>query len=491
MLISTLADGNMSSPTTAVMCSTTLYARLPLEIELYVVQALIETHKRSEKPGFCLSTLASVSKPWQPLIERETFNHIKIASHELDLFKTRVRSYRTRLVKHILLEIPYNVSSSGDDDQVQFSKAVHALWRILSTWKTHRVTVELGIFSTEARQLMEKCDRKGAHDYPFNPWKTLNPHFFPTIDVWRHKGQQFLGSEPLGFDRASLLQQSATSLLHVDAITELVIRREYHPNIAPMTLHEIISSTPCIESIHLERWLYAIWEQDRDWDRGMYLFFPVLFQYPQYQHLIAFQQSGLLVPESTKRLAYFEEYLPPYYHWAGGMVIPRLNRTVLESVFHAADRLEHIAVSFSFDAQIFFDELIQSKFDVLKTLALTSYFSDTLNDTSESLLVNAAEGVKKMPALTILEIWNLNKYRQADVFRYERLDRRNGQLTWQSTQDRRISSGVQKGWKDLLGRFPSVLDVKCSKFPMEMESLRDILPYLKLREQILRDFTER
>ncbi|KAI1050298.1 hypothetical protein LB506_001904 [Fusarium annulatum] len=451
MPISTLADGNMSSPTTAVMC---------------------KTHKRSEKPGFCLSTFASVSKPWQSLIERETFNHIKIASHELDLFKTRVRSYRTRLVKHILLEIPYNVSSSGDDDKVQFSKAVHALWRILSMWKTHRVTVELGIFSTEARQLMEKCDRKGAHDYPFNPWKTLNPHFFPTIDAWRHKGQQFLGSEPLGFDRASLSQQSATSLPHVDAIMELVIRREYHPNIAPMTLHEIISSTPCIESIHLERWLYAIWEQDRDWDR-------------------AFQQSGLLVPESTKRLAYFEEYLPPYYHWAGGMVIPRLNRTVLESVFHAADRLEHIAVSFAFDAQTFFDELILPKFKVLKTLALTSSFSDTLNDTSESLLVNAAEGVKKMPALRILEIWNLNKYRQADVFRYERLDRRNGQLTWQSTQDRRISSHVKKGWKDLLGRFPSVLDVKCSQFPMEMESLRDILPYLKLREQILRGFTER
>lgn len=162
MLISTLADGNMSSPTTAVMCSTTLYARLPLEIELYVVQALIETHKRSEKPGFCLSTFASVSKPWQSLIERETFNHIKIASHELDLFKTRVRSYRTRLVKHILLEIPYNVSSSGDDDQVQFSKAVHALWRILSTWKTHRVTVELGIFSTEARQLIKNVIERAS-----------------------------------------------------------------------------------------------------------------------------------------------------------------------------------------------------------------------------------------------------------------------------------------------------------------------------------------
>ncbi|KAF5698726.1 hypothetical protein FMUND_15033 [Fusarium mundagurra] len=403
----------MISPTTAVVHSTSPCTKIPPEIELYIVQALIETHKTSKKPLFRLSTFASVSKTWRALIEKETYNHIKIASHELDTFKHHVRSYRKLLVEHILLEISYNfrLDEVGDDsDQVQFSKAVHALWRILSRWKTHRVTVELGIVSTRARRFIE---------------------------------------------------QGATSLPDVDAIAELVIRREYFPNISPITLYEIISSAPCIESIHIERWCYGNREQDRHWDR-------------------AFQQSGLLVPDSTKRLAFFEEFHTQYHQQNGAMVLPRSNRTVLESIFNAADRLEHIAVSFAFDAQTFFDRLIQTDLKALKTLALTSSFSNT----SESLLINAAQAVKHMHALKILEIWNF-KAGQADVFRYERLDRDHGRITWQSTRNREISSVVEGSWKDLLMSRQSGFDIKRSSFPTGIGSLHDLLPHLKLGEQIV------
>ncbi|KAF5590808.1 uncharacterized protein FSUBG_10672 [Fusarium subglutinans] len=373
----------MSSPTTAVVRPTAscTMTRVPPEIELCIVQALIETHKRSKKPGFRLSTFASVSKTWQALIEKETYHHIKIAPHELDSFKHHVRSYRKLLVKHILLEIPYDFFLDPDKDPVLFSKAVHALWRILSRWKTHRVTVELGIVSRQARRFIE------ARHNPSNPSNTFDQHFWSSFDLWNS---------------------------------------------------------------------------------------------------LTFQQSGLLVPDSTKRLTYFEEFHTTYHQHAGAMVMPRPNATLLKSISQAANRLEHISVSFAFDAQTFFDRLIRTEFKALKTLALTSSFSGT----SESLLINAAEAVKEMPALKLLEIWNFEAgHVQADVFRYERLDRYQGRITWQSTKQRKISSNVERSWKDLLRRGENGFDIKRSSFPMDIRSLQDLLPNLKLREQILRNLT--
>ncbi|KAI1018028.1 hypothetical protein LB504_003995 [Fusarium proliferatum] len=454
-----------SSPTTAVAHSAAPYTRLPLEIELHIVQALIEMHKRSKRPGFRLSTFASVSKAWQALIEKETYKDIKISSDELYSFKYHVGSYRKLLVHHILLEISYNVYSHGVDDQVRFSKAVYTLWRILSRWNTHRVTVELGIAST---QLTKPPLVIVPPNSPFNPLKTLHPRLVATVNDWVRLSQCYLGREAACFDRTFFPPEGATSLPQVDAIAELVVRREYFPNISPITLHEIISSAPCIESIHLERWCYGVPAHDRKWDRAL-------------------QRSGFLVSESTKRFTYFEEFNTPFHQRAGAMIFPRPYNTLLESILHAADRLEHIAVSFAFDAQTFFESLKRAEFKVLRTLALTSSSSKF----SKSLLLIAAETVKKLRALKILEIWNFDAG-QADVFRYERrLDRYQGQITWQSTKDRQISSSVEKGWKDLLSRGENGFDVKCSNFSMEMESLRDLLPHLKLGEQILRHFTER
>ncbi|KAF5651917.1 hypothetical protein FCIRC_13074 [Fusarium circinatum] len=451
----------MGSPTTPVVRSMALRTRVPPEIELCIVEALIETHKRSNTPAFRLSTFASVSRTWQALIEKETYHHIKIAPHELDSFKQHVGSYRKLLVKHIVLEISYDFLLNPDNDQVLFSKAVHALWRILSRWKTHRVTVELGIVSWIARRYIE------AHRNPLNPSNTLDQPFWSDFDLWNRVSEAFLGGEPARFDRTSLPQQGATTLPKVEAIAELVMRREYNPNISPITLYEIISSAPCIESIHLERWCYGNLVQDGNWDR-------------------AFQQTGLLVPDSTKRLTYFEEFHTTYHRHAGEMVMPRPNATLLKSISQTANRLEHISVSFAFDVQTFFDRLIQTEFKALKTLALTSSFSNT----SESLLINAAEAVKEIPALKILEIWNFEAgHVQADVFRYERLDRYEGRITWQSTKHRKVSSNVERSWKDLLRRGENGLDIKRNSFPMDIRSLQDLLPNLKLREQILRNLT--
>jgi len=268
-----------SSPTTAVASSAAPYTRLPLEIELYIVQALIELHKRSKNPGFRLSTFATVSKAWQARIEKETYKRIKISAIlcEFRSFQQHVRSYRKPHVRHIVLEIPFDISRHGDNDQVIFSIAVHILWRLLSRWNTHRVTVELGIVPKNPRPSW----LNNPHNYPFNPLKTLNPELMARWNDWVIVSEYLLGIESVYLD-PTFFPPGVTSLPQVDAIAELVIRREYHPNFAPITLHEIISSAPCIESIHLERWCYGVLGHDTRWDHGMYLSCHSLLQRPQY-----------------------------------------------------------------------------------------------------------------------------------------------------------------------------------------------------------------
>ncbi|KAJ0137130.1 hypothetical protein HZ326_19871 [Fusarium oxysporum f. sp. albedinis] len=245
---------------------------------------------------------------------------------------------------------------------------------------------------------MQLDDQVGSGHNRLDPFANLSlRHVDPHI-YWGILSQYYLGREPLRFDRTSLPQRGATSLPNVDAIAELVIRRKYNPNISPITLYEIISSTHCVEYIHLERWCYG--------------------------NAVAFQRSGFLLPHSTKPLTYFEKFHTAYHQWDGAMVLPRSNKTLLDSIFHAADRLEHIAVSYAFDARTFFDRLRETEFKALKTLALTSSF----HNTTEDLFINAAEALKKMHALKILEIWNYEAG-QADVFRYVRLDRYQGQIT--------------------------------------------------------------
>ncbi|KAL9566580.1 hypothetical protein ACKAV7_009495 [Fusarium commune] len=235
----------MNSPTAVAVHDTAPHTRLPFDIQLHIIESLIETYKESEKPHFRLSTFARVSKTWQPVIEKEAFKHITMKSRDLDSFNCRIRPYRKPLVKHILLEVLYTCPNGCRDNQVQFSKAVHALWRILSRWKTHRVTVELGIVSPRARIIMQMGDRVASRHDPFNALPSSSGNL--VANLFREiGGEDFLGREPLSFDRTSLPQRGATSLPRVDAIAELVIRRKHYPNISPITLYEIISSTPCI-----------------------------------------------------------------------------------------------------------------------------------------------------------------------------------------------------------------------------------------------------
>ncbi|KAI8408853.1 hypothetical protein FOFC_11802 [Fusarium oxysporum] len=227
----------MSCPTTLALHDTAPRTRLLLDIQLYIIESLIKTYKESEKPHFRLSTFARVSKTWQTVIEKETFKHITITSRDLDSFKRHVRPYRKPLIKHILLEVLYNCPHGGHDDQVQFSKAVHALWRILSRWKTNHVTVELGIISPTARSFMQLDDQAGSGQNRLDPFANLSLRHVDPHMCWGILSQYYLGREPLSFDRTSLPQRGATSLPNVDAIAELVIRRKYHPNISPITLY--------------------------------------------------------------------------------------------------------------------------------------------------------------------------------------------------------------------------------------------------------------
>ncbi|KAF9771094.1 hypothetical protein IL306_011282 [Fusarium sp. DS 682] len=175
------------------------------------------------------------------------------------------------------------------------------------------------------------------------------------------------------------------------------------------------------------------------------------------------------------------------------MILPRSNTKLLDSILQARDHLEHIAVSFAFDAQDFFDHCKGTELKALKTLALTYSFNGVPH---EEFLVTAAEAAKKMPALEMLEIWDYQAGTVgAHIFRYEKIDRAKSRITWQSTGDHSISKTVHEVWRDALAggikyKDDYELEVGNIRFGYTwITNLKSLFSYLKLRKQILHEST--
>ncbi|KAI8689633.1 hypothetical protein NCS56_00227000 [Fusarium sp. Ph1] len=195
----------------------------------------------------------------------------------------------------------------------------------------------------------------------------------------------------------------------------------------------MFNAAPCLEVIHLERWCYNRTESDREWDNGSSLI-------------------GLHMPSSLKRFSFYDE-CGTMYHRQGRMRIPRSNKRLLRSLAENkwSNQLEHLSISFAFDAQDFFSSHFSHNWASLVTLALTSnlvlkHSSAVVNE----LLVNVAEVAKYMPRLEILEIWNCEaRDSEAGIFRYEKLDRARN-IIWQGTWDLDISRQVKRAGKRYL-----------------------------------------
>ncbi|CVK91273.1 uncharacterized protein FMAN_09416 [Fusarium mangiferae] len=252
----------------------------------------------------------------------------------------------------------------------------------------------------------------------------------------------------------------------VKSITLKVIRvvpsrRSRDWNSLPSFFHHVVSTTTAIESIHIEK----CWNEFGVCGGRA---FPICFK----------------LPTSVKQLSYFHGVSRDYQ-----MNIEPTNLELLGLISRAADHLEHIAVSYAFSANHFFDHCKEMEFKRLKTLALTYRFNGIPNI---GLLKNASEAAKRMPALEMLEIWEFGlPGPPVHIFRYEKLGETRGRISWQSCGNHRLPDCIYSAWKKKsTGGKVYVLEVVEDRFSRhDVITFSDLVPHLRLKGQILREST--
>ncbi|KAJ3536683.1 hypothetical protein NM208_g553 [Fusarium decemcellulare] len=476
---------------------------LPPEIQVFILERLMEPDERSNGSKYHRSICAGVCKGWQQIIERRTFRHLTLQPSDITKFSRLADPSRRGHIKHILLEIPvksssgmwpYNPVPTHEENNAVFTRAVQHLWEVLSTWRGHHITLEIGIYSSfETMAYNDGCEnsRKAYSKFlEYGPSGVALPDLhlvqlkcfqdppsdISALDIWNWRNWSLLGHDSLAFDDGKLLDDSDQDARHfilpeAEVITHLLIRRRYFRNISAKSLSRILKAAPCLETIHLERWCYGRRHQDTVWDMNS-----------------AF--IGHELPPSLKQFSFYEEFSTDYHQRPRKMRSRRSNLKLLEAMAKSTHHLEHVSISFALDARNFFLPSLQLNGDSLITISLTSnILLSRSNDMVNELLERAAQPAKKMPKLKILELWHC-KTGEAGIFRYEKFDR-FGSVTWQGTWTFTLSETVRQAWeegfvdsdRELFGLGVSVINLP----PGEITSVRSVFPYLKLKKYILHD----
>ncbi|KAK7416613.1 hypothetical protein QQX98_005084 [Neonectria punicea] len=474
---------------------------LPPEIQLLILQQVAELRNSSNDSSARLSICACVCKRWQLIVEQKTFRHLTLDSTEIQDFARIANHSRRGYIKHILLEIPIEdahdrwlrVDEMGEgENNLIFTLAVRELWEVLSAWKNHRLTVELGIVSSfeinvdkdcyrNTRRAYSKFLEQGSCDVALpDPHIELLTRFQdpPTdpsyLDVWNWRKRRLLGSTPLEFDFDRLLEseeQDKDPLPKADVIVRLLLRRRYFRNISANALSQIFNAAPRIEVIHFERWCFGRRRYDEDWDMHSALL-------------------GHELPPTLKQFSFYEEFSTMYHQQPRKMRPGRRNMRLLKAMIETSRHLEHLSISFAIDAQDFFSHNPQLDWEFLATIALTStVLVSRSNAMVNELLECVAEGAKKMPKLKTLEIWHY-KTGEVGIFRYEKFDR-SSKIMWQGTWDFAMSKYVQQAWHQVFTEADGDMyefGVEVIKLPPEdLTSIGSVFPYLKLKKYILDD----
>ncbi|CAG1977266.1 unnamed protein product [Fusarium graminearum] len=424
---------------------------------------------------------------------------------DLDTLAAYTKS-RNHLVKHVVLELNLDrYTWTPTPSEGCFLKTAQTLFKILSTWDGHGITLEFAILSHEEvyftysedhsiyaipRQPRAQSTFAQYKQYFELPQEMLFGGYLADSEAaWHRKVSLLVGRRSLGF---LFSQFKYTQLQVVNCISKLLIRRRYFPNIAPISLARIMDALPCLESVHIERWCFGAPEKDAIYDMG----------FPNY----------LRVPRSCKNISFYEEDDTDYHRRVMKRSELAPNASLANSLGKEAHHLENIAVSFSFDAVSFFTprwghdfESLFTRCDAydfkeLKTLALTSptMVSEDYG-VIDHFLCTAAKSAERMPKLETLELWYFSSPSSmpphptpscAGIFTYQRLDRYSSCISLKSTQTFKISGETRERWK-------GVVDVEGAEFsvehldldPDQLTSIGKLYPYLALRGRILNGIT--
>jgi hypothetical protein len=253
--------------------SKTSWMYLPTELRLMI----LETIAHQKYPGW--ASLASVCREWQAVLEKANYRKLKIRSSRLEDFDSMVPTHKRELISHIWLdiEIPRYKSkccsrrrSPPANNSLIVGGAIWKLFSILSSWKpANKLTLELNVICPSDsehwfKNLYFSSDHVEEGDTMI-PYTADYPYHDPRHG-WIH-GQQIVAPP-----RSAMLRifrpiegPFRGSLPRVEAVTCLVIRRQFRRCICPFRLSGLIIKLPCLEDILYEPWM------SYERDRGMYL----------------------------------------------------------------------------------------------------------------------------------------------------------------------------------------------------------------------------
>ncbi|KAF5676098.1 Oxoglutarate iron-dependent oxygenase [Fusarium heterosporum] len=158
-----------------------------------------------------------------------------------------------------------------------------------------------------------------------------------------------------------------------------------------------------------------------------------------------------------------------------------------------AQHLGHLSVAFSLSGVKLLWDMTLHSFRALETIALTSKTLLSRHRVLiDDLLLWAAAAARNMPKLKIMELWCYMPSTIA-IFRYERLGRYFGVITWEGYVQYHITAKVVAGWRHVLPQDvenPSeLLFENVPLLPSETFSLGSMYEHLKLREYVLHEST--
>ncbi|KAM0351845.1 hypothetical protein ACHAPU_002358 [Fusarium lateritium] len=463
---------------------------LPWDVQVMIIDLLVDMHRHPTDSKIRLSPFASVCKSWRVAIEKNLFRNLILKPQNIHHFTLYDIPGRRQHIKHILLQtFCYNIDDTKSLDANLFTDALQDLLRVLSTWTGHRVTLELGAVSAYEENVVSvneagictpiwaRPGKNPPRDKPLPRAQLLRSVDIEpqdvSMDLWHQQKRWLMGSVPLELSETTLIKawNPPNRCFKVDAVSELLILLRHFLNFSPLALTNIMSTMPSLESLRIERWCYVDRQDEKRWREE-------------------FQLSWFELPTSLKRFSVFQDNRVVNYNvWVPTMS----NRRLRQALMKTAPHLEHLPVAFTLNTFQLIGKMRAHDFRALETVALTSNILLTRDRVSINyLLLRAAKAALKMPKLKIMELWCYS-YSTMVVFRYERLGRFFGVITWEGYEEYCITTKVVDAWRRVLphdDEDPSELQVETVALrPPKNFNMGSMYEYLKLREHIVHEST--
>ena len=415
----------------------------------------------NKHPGY--GALTSVCKEWQAFLEGPNFRHLHIKQYDLNQFKSiMLDPQKRRLVRHISfdMELPSRVAPGASQRSQRegsvaatFGAAMLRLYTILSKWEPDAgLTLELKATYLGDAELFPHLyfssdDVDGDEDI-------LSDDELPYPD---HDGADDV--DPFGLWSPVPLNTNR-DLPRVEAVTRLIIRREFRRGFEPANLGYLVDRLARLKDMVLEPWGPLQITSNILYHEAIYMYFtlPCAKRWKNRTRLSIFQD----IPDE------YDLFRDAHQRWDMEItttvaLLPSLPdvepKYILTVALICVSRtLQHLTIGNMIHAEQFFGLCEPFCFwPRLETLALTSkYLGDAGKEKRKEcrdLLYTAAVWVQRMPQLITLVIWNGGR-RNACAFIYRVDSHGKPSITWRGNWRLEYSHRVIEAWKIIASTTP-------------------------------------